>query len=153
EIAHSVIRVIGFVGTHEGRVALEAKARIADRVLPRQLYAPDLGRGAVDLRSDTEIRQRAVGQRHPIDGLYNGATHDEVGDFLHEYVGRRVGVRRVVPFHCEIQIVGQVWQQGRIAAGTIQRSHTLTRRHIEIRRDVGQKRTGQSARGVETHFE
>src|SRR6185437_7733598 len=35
EIAHSVIRVIGFVGTHEGRVALEAKARIADRVLPR----------------------------------------------------------------------------------------------------------------------
>ena len=61
------------------------------------------------------------GQSHAIDLLCDGAADDEVGHFLDEGIDRDIGVLRVVPLRSEIQIVGQIRQQGRIAACCRQR--------------------------------
>ena len=52
-----IVGVIRLVRADERGVGLEAKAGIAKRVLPRQLDASDLGRWAIDLRSDAENRR------------------------------------------------------------------------------------------------
>src|SRR5580692_3090040 len=64
-----IVGVIRLVRADEGGVGLKPEAGIANRVLPRQFDAADLGRGAVDLRGDAENRRRTARQRHSIDLL------------------------------------------------------------------------------------
>lgn len=81
-----IVGVIRLVGADKRGIGLEPEAAIADRVLPRQFDAADLGRGTVDLRGDAEKRRRTAGQRHTIDLLGNGAADHKVGHFLDECI-------------------------------------------------------------------
>src|SRR3546814_18885144 len=72
-----------------------------------------------------------------------------VGDVLQEEVDRGIGIRLVIPFGRDIEIVRKIRLERRAAAARGQRADALARAHRRYRRHQVEPRPGERARGLE----
>src|SRR3546814_10254271 len=118
-------------------------------MLPGKLDAAHGRLGAVDLLGHAEHRRLAGGRiDHAVDRLPLGAADDEVGDVLQEEVDRGIGIRLVIPFGRDIEIVREIRLERRAAAARGQRADALARDHRRYRRHQVEHRPGERAGGM-----